>query len=210
MPEGVEVHVLARALVRAGIPCLAHGKHIYARGHDYSFGLVGRLRLERDATGALAIHKVVSPRVPSGAVEPEGPPRAAGAGNVDWATASAEELAAATATWGSRARCLGALLLDQSLVAGIGVAWGSEILHAAGALNPVLPANAQDLRRLVPSMCAVRDAAVERYAAALEAATDPVEFVNDWFHNLYAVRGDLLAVYKSGTVVMAAGRAWWV
>jgi hypothetical protein len=203
MPEGPEVHALVTGLTRAGVPCSSHGKHLFVDGKDFSFGLAGRVSL----TGH-QVQKVVKDRVPCGAVVPRKSDEPLI--GVNWVTATEAELRVGTAAWRTSRKQLGALLLDQSLISGIGICWGSEILHAAGHLHPRLPAKDQDLHGLVDAMCAVRDRVLERYEAVLTATKDPALFVNNWFHNLYAVRGDLLVVYKKGVEVPANGRVWWL
>jgi len=201
MPEGLEVFVLGRALLHAGLPpdrVDTHGKHLYVNGMDWSFGLWGRVHL--DAEGVLT-------KVPSsgdgrtGAVVPLDASTRSKLG-VDFATGTAAAFAAAIQPWRRSKRPLGTLLLDQSGVAGVGVAWGSEMLARCG-LRPDKPANAQDLSPLAQTMVHVRDEALQTY---FQSPT--WHEVNAWFHNLYATRH--MAVYKKGTPVMVAGRQWWV
>jgi formamidopyrimidine-DNA glycosylase len=131
---------------------------------------------------------------------------------VDWCTATRAQLEAATSSWTYSRKQLGALLLDQHIIAGIGVAWGSEILREAGHLRPELPAKIQSLCRLVEAMCAVRDKAWAVYVKAVDECPDKVQFVNDWFENLYSVRA--MEVYGktdgSCETVKAGARMWWV
>jgi hypothetical protein len=217
MPEGPEVKALEMALARCGVPSRARAKALLVGGKRFTFGLFGRVRLVRDeGAGELRVIKVATPRVPCGDVVDavDAGPRDDGEGKddaIDWVSASREQLRAATAQWATRSKCLAALLLEQTPIAGIGLAWGCEILHAAGGLQPGVAANKQDLRRLVDAMCTVRDAAMACYTAAVASAADPVELVNGWFKNLYASRADLMRVYgKGSTQVRVGGRAWWV
>ena len=193
MPEGIEVHHLGLMVQEAGIPATTHGKHLFVYGQDWSFGLTGRV-----AYDGTKLVKVDAGRIYGSVVD--APPVTLG---VDFATGSLAALAAVVKDvfMGSRKQ-LGALMLDQTHIAGIGVAWGSEVLHAAGALHPGQPAKDQDLRGLAAAMCLVRDTALAEYAA--KAPRD----INQWFAGLYAVR--TMQVYGRGTPVAAGGRTWWM
>ena len=201
MPEGPEVFHLGLLVNAAGIPARTHGKHLFVYGQDWSFGLTGRVAFD-----GTTLTKVRAGRIYGGVEEEE----AAGSSHrrlgVDFATGSQAEMAAVVRDvfMGSRKQ-LGALLLDQSHIAGIGVAWGSEVLHAAGGLDPSLSAKEQDLRGLASAMCAVRDAALAVYGSKVRS--DPTADINGWFGNLYAVR--TMKVYGCGTPVTTGGRTWW-
>jgi hypothetical protein len=200
MPEGLEVYHLARVLRASGVAPDAHsvGKHLYVYGQDWTFGLSGRVRLGPDGK----LQKVNTGRVHGSVVDlGVGDPCEPRLG-VDFAWAAYDTLAAAVhGHWTGSRRLLGPLMLDQDVVAGIGVAWGSEILKAAGGLHPGRPAKDQDLRGLAAAMCRVRDAALAQYS-------DRVKDVDGWFDSLYAVR--TMAVYKKGLPVEVGGRTWWM
>jgi formamidopyrimidine-DNA glycosylase len=196
MPEGLEVYHLACVLRARGVEPGARsiGKHLYVQGQDWTFGLSGRVNV---VDGKLV--KINTGRV-YGTTTPEVPGASSRLG-VDFASAPETVLAGVVADqWMGSRRQLGSLLLDQDVVSGIGVAWGSEVLHAAGGLHPARPAKNQDLRGLASAMCRVRDAALAAYSV--------VEEVDGWFDTLYAVRS--MAVYKKGTPVEVGARTWWM
>jgi formamidopyrimidine-DNA glycosylase len=231
MPEGPEVWFLAQA-VRAvvgsgpGVPTVtAHGKHLVIGRMHHHFGLSGRLRCVPSSPGALAAgpgHDFV--HVHDGGGGGEGPAKVTGhvavlgpdpapevaalaAVGVDWMTADAKALEAAVFANRTRRVKLGAWMLDQHCIAGVGVAWASEIAAEAG-LDVTKPLNAQNLRHLGQAYITVRDRVTAVYAALVPP--DPaagVEAVNAWFGNLYAVRP--VAVYGKGVPVKVASRMFW-
>lgn len=197
MPEGLEVFVLGQALQRAGVPAVeTHGKHLYVHGMDWSFGLWGTVHLD---THGVLTKKPGDAR--TGSVVPMDVDKRSQLG-VDFATGTKSALALVMKPWQGSKRNLGPLLLDQNVVAGVGVAWGSEILARCG-LRPDKPANAQDLSPLAQAMVDVRDQALKTY---LESSN--WHDVNAWFRNLYAIRH--MVVYKKGMPVTVSGRQWWV
>ena len=197
MPEGIEIFHLARSLrcVKGIAEAESWGKHLYIYGQDWTFGLSGRVAWRPEVNQLV---KVNTGKVYGKVEECVAVPLRRG---IDFCSASEEQLDKAVAGLyvGSR-KALGALLLDQDCISGIGVAWGSEILHRKG-LRPEVPASRQDLRGLSAAMAAVRDEALATYAAH---APDGVE---GWFDSLYAVR--VMRVYKKGTPVTTGGRTWW-
>jgi formamidopyrimidine-DNA glycosylase len=127
---------------------------------------------------------------------------------IDWMTAERAALASLVQTWASSRRQLGLLITDQSCVAGIGIAWGSEILARAGNLRPELPARAQNLRTLASAMLSIREEVQSAYTAFVTHAPDLREVINDWYENLYTLR--TMHVYKKGRPLKVGGRTWWV
>jgi len=207
MPEGPEIRALAYALTRAGIPGItSFGKHLLVGDEDWSFGLNGRVRLT--AVDRAQLQKI-EPRGGLAGTVVHTTPTSTSA--VDWATATLPQLRTVVDTkWRGSRKQLGALLLEQKHdVAGIGIAWGSEILHAAGRLRPDVPANRQCLDGLADAMMTIRDTVwMTQYVPAIESALNVLEFVNAWCENLYAIRQ--MAVYCHGHVVLAQGRKWWM
>lgn len=186
--------LVATAATEAAADIRTWGKHLYIDGQDWSFGLTGNVQLD-PVTGRPV-------KVAVGRVHGHVLLGAASYGvGVDFCTANVAQLQSAVARFylGSR-KALGPLLLDQTLVAGIGVAWGSEVLAVAG-LRPDKPALAQDLRGLPGAMVAVRDQALSTYA-------DRVHDVGAGFPDFYLVRH--MAVYNKGVPVMVSGRQWWL
>jgi hypothetical protein len=185
MPEGLEVYLLGRLLQRAGLAPRTHGKHLFLEGEDWTFGLSGRVAFD-----GTTLTKVNAGRV-FGSVQPETPLDL----GVDFATGTQEQLQAVVSNkfMGARKQ-LGSLLLDQSLIAGIGVAWGSEILAACGGLRPDVSAKALAMYG-------------EDHVRDMDMVTCQ-EAVNGWFRNLYDARH--MAVYGKGTPCMTGGRTWWL
>ena len=102
---------------------------------------------------------------------------------------------------------MGPLIIKQQQICGIGVAWGSEILHRAN-LNPNIPARHQDLTNLAKVMIEVREEIKQIYMRELETCSDVKEFILRWFENLYEIRP--MQIYKIGKSVEIGGRKWWV
>ena len=208
MPEGPELWALGQMLTRAGVPSTVVGKHLWAAGQDYHFGLTGRARL---AAGVLthipaAYKSYLSGKVDAtfGSVEDLVTAHNLG---VDWMTGTEVQLATRIAAAMASRATLGSWMLKQECIAGVGVAWASEMCAAAG-LRPDLPCNTQNLRGLASVYLAFQGRLMGEYGAILDAVTTPEEFVNAWCDNLYASRR--MAVYQGGTTVLVSGRVFWV
>lgn len=106
---------------------------------------------------------------------------------------------------------LGPLLLDQNLICGIGVAWGSEILNRAKLL-PNKKACEQDLSHLYASIMYYSHVSLELYTDELDKHTHSKEtlrqFINSWFKNLYEIRE--MKVYKKANTITVGGRTWHI
>ena len=98
-------------------------------------------------------------------------------------------------------------MLQQKVIAGVGVAWASEIMHRVG-LIPNKPCNEQNLLRLAESYISIRDEVKSQYAEFVSTASSPREFVHGWCDNLYRHRD--MKVYRKGTEVVASGRSYWI
>jgi hypothetical protein len=210
MPEAPEVFVLAQAAnLKYDANYVAHGKQLFTPdGLVWSFGLTGTVginllgELVKLNTGK--IHGAVRPQLEN---EPE--PKC------QWLTASPEELQAALSSWTTKHKRLGDLLLDQHEIAGIGIAWGSEIAAAAGPdvrldLRACLQPEALTTS-LLEAMLAVRERSMATYRPLIQAAIDDDQldhFITTWFYTLYEHR--LMSVYKTGTPLVLGGRTWWV
>jgi formamidopyrimidine-DNA glycosylase len=213
MPEGPEVWILSQAinLYDSKFKTCAYGKHLIIEDKlendniylDWSFGLTGEVRINdnnilvKHNVGTVYGHNNMS-RSKNELLDGLG---------VCWVHASDEELNRVIAKWNNSKRVLGALLLDQSLIAGIGVAWGSEILHRIG-LKPDVKACEQDLSGLVSAMISVRDEITKFYFDELSKANDVKNFIHSWFKNMYCIR--IMKVYKKGTSIKVSGRIWWI
>ena len=132
-------------------------------------------------------------------------------------TASKEELEKEIDKWIKSKKKLAALILDQSKICGIGVAWGSEILFKAD-LRPEVRACDQVLNKLVDSMVVIRKNIQETYELELERILEVCKIYNnnnklrllidDWFENLYEIRE--MVIYRKGSKFQVLGRSWWV
>lgn len=205
MPEGPEIYALSLSLNLARIPSQSYGKHVFIRDslEDWTFGLSGKVILDCN-------QKLTKRRgYISGSIKHADSLDALIQKNklgIDWMTASQSDLEHIITSWRDSRKKLGALLLDQSQISGIGVAWGSEALHIA-KLRPDVSARDQDLKKLAPALIKIRNEIKKIYTEIIEES-DPLEFVNNWFDNLYNVRK--MKVYKVGTPVEVAGRKWWI
>ncbi len=208
MPEGPEVYALAKAVAHLHIPCTARGKHLFVYDQDWSFGLSGTVQYHPDTH---TLTKRATGHVAGGVVnESKSDEDKLG---VDFMTATARALRNRLMEEAGSRKTLGALLLDQGVIAGIGVAWGSEICARAGVTpsTKVLHVNVEELARAVVH---VRDAVKALYDGVVDRqctnATACAEFVNGWFKNLYSAREGTLTVYGVGDKITVAGRNWWV
>jgi hypothetical protein len=194
MPEGPEVHYLGLVLRGLGMAAQTWGKHLYIYDQDWTFGLSGTVRLDGDGR----LHKVSAGHVPGSVVAGT----ASFGKGVDFCTGTPDQFREVVhRVFACSKRALGPLLIDQAHIAGIGVAWGSEVLREAG-LAPHVACNAQAVTdgRLVDALVRVRDRALATYSASgLPVA--------GWYRALYAVRD--MTVYKTGTAMEVSGRTWW-
>lgn len=203
MPEGPEVWILSHAVNahNKSLNACAIGKHLVFQMNDskvdWSFGLTGKVRADEHGN----IYKLKTGMVCGNECDYVQHKKV-----VSWMTASEAELQQIVSSWENSNTLLGALLLDQSMMSGIGVAWGSEILHQS-KLVPNMKASKQSLSLLVPVLMSLRNAIKSTYMELLNN-TEPMTFINQWFHNLYAVRN--MNVYKKGKQVKTAGRTWYV
>lgn len=101
---------------------------------------------------------------------------------------------------------LGPLITNQNKISGIGVAWGSEILHRAG-LRPDESANSQDLSNIATVMFEIREEIKCIYESELEQWSLK-KFIENWFENLYEIRN--MKIYGIGEKINVGGRTWWI
>jgi len=216
MPEGPEIWVLSKsinALFKDDNMTQSYGKHLFVihkkKRENWSFGMSGRVQIyEKD--GQYEIEKLNSGWLP-GDTKPfhhyEDEIKHLG---IDWMSGAKTELQKEVDSWTHSKKKLAGLLLDQSKISGIGVAWGSEILHHAG-LRPDLKTCDQDLSGLVDSMIHIREKVKKEYSKQFNLSIkndELVSFINKWFDNLYAIR--TMEVYKKGSKKEVLGRTWWL
>lgn len=197
MPEGPEVYALAKALQALGFHCWSYGKHLrFENGEDWSFGLVGKVHLsdknELTKSGNSTYTGTITTKQ-----EQLGP---------DWMTATRREIQLAVEKMYGSPKPVGVLLTDQHILAGVGVAWGSEVCLRAG-VKPNVPANRQNIRPLIDALVDTRNSIADVYSDYVHSH-ESRHVVNGWFKNLYGVR--TMSVYKLGTPIKLSGRTWWV
>ena len=208
MPEGPEIAILCDAL-KAYYPeryfdC--YGKHLFYQNtkndliENWSFGLNGKVKIDEND----ALTKVMTGFV-YGAIEFN----TTKIGKC-WLKTEDNLIKEEINKWTKSRKALGGLLLDQNLISGIGIAWGSEILHKAG-LRPDLKACEQDLSNLYEALVDVRNYVINLYKSYFKNITkkeDVKEFINGWYTNLYSIRN--MEIYKKGKEIKVAGRTWHV
>lgn len=215
MPEGPEVWILSNAINQyyndffcetSKIKTFSLGKHLFVNdiNEDWSFGLTGKVSI----TDCNQLIKINSGWIYGEKQSCLDTTKKLG---LDWITSNKEDLEKEVSTWIYSKKKLSVLLLDQSKICGIGVAWGSEILFKA-KLRPELNACDQVLNNLVDTMIFIREYSKEIYENELKKVIENKdclrEFINEWFTNLYEIRE--MKIYKKGTQIKILGRNWWV
>jgi len=204
MPEGPEVWILSKIINNyyADDNTTSIGKHLIFKDiqEDWSFGLNGKVKINENN---------VLVKIETGWIYGEKKQYEKSLG-FDWMTASKKELEEEVQKWTKSKKKLATLMLDQSKICGIGVAWGSEILYKA-KLNPDLKACDQPLDKLADSMfeiCTqIRDTYINYHNENYDN-NNLKELINDWFENLYKIRK--MNIYKKGTKIQISGRSWWI
>jgi formamidopyrimidine-DNA glycosylase len=201
MPEAPEIEALSIVLNKIGIKCIRYGKHLFMmdKCEDWHFGLVGKVKL----TDTLEISKHSSAM--TGYINLANNLQDIIAKHklgVDWLNGDIKPV---VEKWKGRNKTIASLMLDQSEICGIGVAWGSEICKNCG-INPKSKAKDIDLEHLIKSMLFIRKKITIEYNKYI-LTQNLIDFVNNWFTNLYSIR--TLEVYKKGIQIDIAGRTWW-
>lgn len=215
MPEGPEVFILNEAICRYYNDCNASislGKKLIVdykynennKTNVWSFGLNGKMAINEnnllykpsEQNWIYGINEIYDDGISD-------PIKV----NVDWMTSNEKELNRFKKKLEDKRIKLGPALINQNNISGIGVAWGSEILHRAG-LRPDVPANQQDLSNLVKAMIEIREEIKTLYSTHLNNCIEMREFIENWFENLYKIRN--MRVYNIGTKINISGRNWWI
>lgn len=126
---------------------------------------------------------------------------------VDWMEATEDELIKVVEQLKKTKGKLGPALINQNKIAGIGIAWGSEILHRSD-LTPDASAKYSDLSKLVKVMIEIREEIKNTYENELNNCSSSKKFIEEWFENLYKIR--YMNVYGIGEKIQISGRKWWV
>jgi formamidopyrimidine-DNA glycosylase len=178
-------------------------------GLNWSFGLTGKIQITDDNT----IIKLNSGWIYGDQIEFHDYDEETRKLGTNWLTSSAADLHKIVDGWIKSKKKLAGLILDQTKISGIGVAWGSEILFKAGlrpdmrACDQVLTKGSGALKNLVDSMIEIRDKVKKQYSEYLDELNCK-EFINDWFENLYEIRD--MEIYQKGSKLEVLGRSWWV
>jgi formamidopyrimidine-DNA glycosylase len=229
MPEGPEVWILSEAINKF-YHCektRSYGKHLFIfppkttslclekvesktdtnfgsnkGGLNWSFGLTGKVQITDDNN----LIKKNSGWIYGDQIEFHDYDEETQKLGINWLTCSAADLHKIVDSWIKSKKKLAGLILDQTKISGIGVAWGSEILFKAG-LRPDMRSCDQVLKNLVDSMIEIREKIKKQYSDQLDEFNCK-EFINNWFENLYEIRE--MSIYKKGSKLEVLGRSWWV
>jgi len=217
MPEGPEVLILSKAINRyymetVNVKTNSYGKHLIINDimEDWSFGLTGKVKIDHNNNLKKINTGLVYGQENSYKEYDELVQGLSSKLGTDWMRSSRTLLQQEVNKWVKSKRKLAALILDQTKITGIGVAWGSEILFKA-ELRPDVSACEQNLSKLVDIMIMIREEIEEIYTNELDKKTDKLtikEFIDGWFSNLYEIRE--MNIYKKGTKLEVLGRNWWV
>ena len=208
MPEGPEVWILSKSINTffKAENTLSYGKHLFIlnKEENWSFGLTGKVfitesdELIKMNTGWIYGDENKYENINEEIVKL----------GIDFMMASKESIKEEVDSWIKSKKKLAGLLLDQTKISGIGVAWGSEILYKAN-LRPDLRTCDQNLMTLADSILYIREKIKNIYEKELkENNANLKDFVNEWFSNLYEIRE--MEVYKKGSKLEVLGRSWWV
>lgn len=212
MPEFAECWALGYALDKLGVKNKIIGKHLIIDRLDYSFGLNGHIHIKakNEKENLFRIeHKGYG--IKGGVKEYNKEKLNLG---LNFSECSMDEIDIVLLSWAKRNVKIGCFMLNQEEIAGIGVAWGSEIL-AKSNISPDVKTSTlskDDIKKLCKTMIDVRDKALCDYRLFIDKMknkSDLLEFVNGWFKNLYEVR-EMEVYKKSETFVIVNGRKFWI
>ena len=208
MPEGPEVWILIKAIntLFKEEKTLSYGKHLFIldKEENWSFGLTGKVFI----TESNELLKMNTGWIYGDQVKYENINKEIEKLGIDFMMASKESIRKEVDSWIKSKKKLAGLLLDQTKISGIGVAWGSEILYKAN-LRPDIRTCDQNLMTLADSILYIREKIKNIYEKELKENNDNLQdFVNEWFSNLYEIRE--MEIYKKGSGLSVLGRTWWV
>lgn len=219
MPEGPEIWILNKAICRYYEANISEsfGKHLivqseYNQSYNntiWSFGLNGKIMIDENnklcklgGEGWIFGNNLIIE-------QSETIHNKFKLSKIDFMNATLEELNIFINKLRKSRGKLGPSLINQNKISGIGVAWGSEILHRAN-LRPDEPANIQNLSNLANIMIEIREEIKQVYESTLnEYLQENIKkFIEDWFENLYKIRN--MKIYEIGEKINVSGRTWWV
>jgi len=224
MPEGPEIWILSKAInsFYSTDNTLSYGKHLIVKDikENWSFGLNGKVGISHFNE----LLKLDSGWINGDNIKYDNYENTIKELGLDWMTASKEELDKEIAKWIKSKKKIAGLILDQTKISGIGVAWGSEILFKADvrpdvrACDHVLIEGSSGLNKLVDSMIEIRKKVQETYELELSRTLEVCNIydnnnklrllINEWFENLYEIRE--MNIYKKGSKLKVLGRSWWI
>lgn len=211
MPEGPEVWILSKAInsYYGFERTESYGKHLFifnddfkSGGQNWSFGLTGKVQIKDNNE----LIKISNGWINGDELVFNDYNNEKQKLGINWLTSSKEELHKLVDSWIKSKKKLAALILDQTKISGIGVAWGSEILFKAN-LRPDMRTCDQVLNKLADTMYDVGIIVKQKYTEELDE-WDTKSFINEWFENLYEIRD--MNIYKKGSKLTVLGRSWWV
>lgn len=220
MPEGPEIWILNKAICKYYETNMSEsiGKHLivqpeYNQTNNFtiwSFGLNGKIsfdennKLYKTTEEGWMFGKNLSINVDDDIYSKIKISR------IDFMTATIEEFNEFVNKLSKVRGKLGPALINQNKISGIGIAWGSEILHRAN-LRPDEPANNQNLSTLASVMIEIREEIKCVYETELNnynGQENIKKFIEGWFENLYEIRN--MKIYKIGEKINVSGRTWWI
>lgn len=208
MPEGPEVWILSKAVNNfyKGNKTTSYGKHLFIldKSENWSFGLTGNVAFNDNHENELI--KIENGWIDGNQVKYENLDCELNKFGIDFMTSNKILIRQQVEKWIKSKKKLAALILDQTMISGIGVAWGSEILFKAG-LKPDIKACDQVLHNLADSILYIREQIKNIYENKLKE-DGPKKVIEKWFNNLYDIRN--MNIYKKGSKIMVLGRTWWV
>jgi formamidopyrimidine-DNA glycosylase len=206
MPEGPEVWILSKAInsYYNNENTTTYGKHLFIldKKENLSFGLTGKMKIdEKNILFKMNVGWIYGDEIKYQNLTDETSKL-----GIDFMTADEKLIREEVDRWIKSKKKLAALILDQTKISGIGVAWGSEILVQAG-LRPDMRTCDQVINKLADSILEIREKIKNQYTQEL-TEWDTQSFINNWFENLYEIRE--MNIYKKGSKLSVLGRSWWV
>jgi formamidopyrimidine-DNA glycosylase len=212
MPEGPEVRILSFALNEkfGNNISKSYGKILFTEYNDealkWSFGIHGGINIDASNNLTKTFHGNICGDVLS-YIDIEKEKARLG---VDFFGITEEQIATIVNKWQTQKKKLGSLLLTQTDISGIGVAWGSEILASCN-LHPNIKANEQNLEPLKAKIFAFSRNVNHHYYYIFRIymrLNKLDEFINEWPAPLYSKR--FMKVYKKGTKFLVTNRTWYI
>jgi formamidopyrimidine-DNA glycosylase len=205
MPEGPEVWILSKAINQyySHQKTSSYGKHLFIldKNENWSFGLTGNIVIHNNELLKLDNGWIYGDKIKYENLTDETIKL-----GIDFMTADEAQIREEVDRWIKSKKKLAGLMLDQTKISGIGVAWGSEILFRA-SLRPDMRTCDQVLNKLADSILYIREKIKNIYENELKEK-GAFELVDDWFDNLYEIRE--MQIYKKGSKLEVLGRSWWV